>query len=380
VSRPHLFARWLATAALLSLLACSSTEEQPTTPAAISFDEPGARPVGHERFTLEDTVRGRSLQVQVWYPAAEGARAAAAEGVSLPELLPEGADRDTLGALVAQAPERCTSRRTRSAPGVAPADGVFPVVVFSHCSGCLRFSSSTVAERLASHGIAVVAPDHAGGTLFDALAGQLAAIGDEFLGVRAGDLRAALDAVLDPAHPSVPEALRGRFDGARVGVMGHSYGAATAGKVLQEDPRFRAGFAMAAPPAFLGGVEMTKIQAPVFLLLAGEDNSIGAVGNNLIRSNYKDAPGPAWLAEVADAGHWSFSDICALTPSLQPGCGEGKRQSDKSDFTYLDIDVGRGIAAGYAAAFFAWTLLQRPEAEAYLSAARPEPQVTLSRK
>jgi predicted dienelactone hydrolase len=336
--------------------------------------------VGHERFTLEDTVRGRSLQVQVWYPADEGARAAADEGVPLPELLPEGPERDALVALIAQAPERCTSRRTRSAPGAAPADGVFPVVLFSHCSGCLRFSSLTVAERLASHGIAVVAPDHAGGTLFDAQAGQLAAIGDEFLGVRAGDLRAVLDAVLDPAHPSVPGALRGRLDGSRVGVMGHSYGAATAGKVLQDDPRFRAGFVMAAPPAFLGGVEMKQIQAPVFLLLAGEDNSIGAVGNNLIRSNFKDAPGPAWLAEVTDAGHWSFSDICALTPSLQPGCGEGKRQSDKSDFTYLDIDTGRGIAASYAAAFFAWTLLQRPEAEGYLGIARPETQVTLSRK
>lgn len=364
---------------MLALLACSSPEDAPVKPAPVAFDQPGAHPVGHERFVLEDPARGRSLPVQLWYPAAEGARAAAEAGVPLEELLSEGPPREELKGLIAQAPERCTTRRTRSAPGVEPASGVFPVVVFSHCSGCLRLSSSTVAERLASHGIAVVAPDHPEGTLFDARAGQLAPVNETFLGVRAEDVRVTLDAVLDPANAAIPAPLRGRFDGARVGMMGHSYGAATTGKVLQGDARFKAGFAMAAPPAFLGGVEMKQLQAPMFLLLAREDNSIGVFGNDLIRANYKDAPGRAWLAEVRDAGHWSFSDICALEPSLQPGCGQGKRQADKSEFTYLDIDTGRSIAASYAAAFFAWTLRQDADAEAFL-AARPGADVELLSK
>jgi len=371
----------LGAAALVgsSLQGCSSEED--ATPAAVatpSYEAQGAYPVGHTQFALEDTARGRTLPVQIWYPAAEAAREVAAAGVPLAELLPEGPERTTVSDLVSKAPERCTTRRTRSALDVEPASGAFPVVIFSHCWGCLRFSASTIAERLASHGIAVVAPDHVGGTLFDSLAGKIEPVGEAFLLVRVGDVQATLGAILEPSNPAVPERLRGRFDGARVGVMGHSFGALTAGKVLHDDARFKAGFAMAAPPSFLG-VKMAEIQAPLFFLLAQEDNSIGAIGNKLIRGDYEDTS-KAWLAEVKDAGHWSFSDICAMTEDLQFGCGKGKRQEDKSDFDYLDIDTGRGIAASYAAAFFASTLLGEATAGSYLSAAHPDSIVQLSKK
>jgi len=346
----------------------------------VNYEAAGPSPVGHEVFTLEDAARGRTLTVQVWYPADEGARAAAAAGVPLEELVPEGPDRDLLKGLVAVAPERCTTRKTGSAAGATPGAGTFPLVVFSHCHGCLRFSALSVAERLASHGIAVIAPDHAGGTLFDAQAGKLADINDTFLETRSKDVSFVLDAALDAGNGQMPAALRGRFDGAKLGMMGHSFGAATTGKVLQDDVRFKAGFAMAAPPAFLGGVEMAKIEEPIFLLLAQEDNSIGVFGNKVLRDNFKAAVGPAWLAEVADAGHWSFSDICALTEGLKPGCGQGKRQTDKTDFSYLDIDVGRGIAEGYAAAYFARWLGGDAGAEGYLGAGHPADRVQVQKK
>ncbi|MCU0654968.1 MAG: dienelactone hydrolase family protein [Polyangiaceae bacterium] len=365
----------------LGLLACSADEPAPaaTNPGA-SFEAPGVFPVGHERVVLQDVARGRSFGVQLWYPAAEEARGAAEQGVPVEELLEEGARKEEFRGLLAQAPERCTSRRTRSAAGAKPAEGSFPVVVFSHCSGCLRFSSFTVAERLASHGFAVVAPDHEGGTLFDARAGALAPLNGEFLGVRADDLRFTLDTLLDGASEALPAPLRGRLDGSKVGVLGHSYGAATAGKVLQEDGRFLAGFAMAAPPASIGDVQMKNIAEPLFLLVAQEDNSIKTLGNLLIEDNFNAAVGPAWLAEVKDAGHWSFSDLCAIEPSFQPGCGPGKRQSDGSDFTYLDIDQGRSIAASYATAFFSWTLRGDEQARGFIEAGAPSAVVQVRRR
>lgn len=106
---------------------------------------------------------------------------------------------------------------------------------------CTRFDVAEVSERLASFGIVVVAPDHVGNTLWDHLAGMAAGVGSEFLEVRVADVRFVLDEVLDDTSASVPEPLRGRFDPERVRVMGHSFGAATAGVAAARDPRIIAG-------------------------------------------------------------------------------------------------------------------------------------------
>ena len=347
---------------------------------APDYAQAGPYPVGHEVFTLADPARSRTLTVQVWYPADESARGAADAGVAIDELVPDATQRAAVAGLVAAAPERCTSRRTRSAPGVLAAPGAhWPLVVFSHCHGCLRFSSFSVAERLASHGIAVVAPDHAGGSLYESLDGTSAGVDDTFLAVRVGDVRAVLDAMLD-GRDAVPASVRGRFDAAHVGMMGHSFGAVTTGKVLVDDDRFKAGFAMAAPPAFLGGVTMPQIAEPILMLLATEDHSIGLVGNSLMHDNFDAATSPAWLAEVRDAGHWSFSDVCALTKDFTPGCGSGERQEDHTDFTYLDIDQGRSVAASYAAAYFDWALRGAESGRAYVSGNHPDGTVAVTAK
>ena len=117
--------------------------------------------------------------------------------------------------------------------------GPWPLIIFSHCHNCVRFSAFTVAERLASHGFLVAAPDHTGNTLFDQLNGMDTQIGEEFLQVRVADLQAVLDALLAAADP-VPAPLQGLVDAARIGALGHSFGAATAGRIAQADPRIKA--------------------------------------------------------------------------------------------------------------------------------------------
>ncbi len=100
------------------------------------------------------------------------------------------------------------------------------------------------------------------------------------------------------------------------------------------------------------------------------------MGNTQIESQFEALPGPTWLADVADAGHWSFFDIAGLTDDFAAGCGEGERQSSPGiTFEYLDNERARDIAASYAARFFAHTLLQIPLDEGLTEAVDPAVEV-----
>ena len=358
----------------------SETGDTDAAPA-IEYTLPGPHPVGNARFLLP--AGERELLVEVWYPADAGAAELAAMGHPIADFVPDGPDRvafEDLLAGLSPAGQIGTRLQTRSALDGAPAaGGPWPTLVFSHCFNCVRFSTFSVAERLASHGFIVAAPDHAGGTLFDAIKGDSADIGEAFLQVRRVDLGLVLDALLDANATAVPAPLRGLADPARVGVYGHSYGAATAGRLAQEDPRVRAALPIAAPvenPLF-PNTHVADIHVPMLSILAEEDNSIGKLGNNLIGTNFTAQNPPAWLLRVRDAGHWNFTDICGLTAGFSAGCGEGMRQTDDTAFIYLDIEIGRGIASAYTLAFFDLHLRGNAAARDYLDAPDPADLVTI---
>lgn len=378
--------------ALTTFVACSSNEAtspsagdagtetssgpRPVVAGAGPYEAAGPHPVGHAVFAATDAARGRTLTMQVWYPAAASAPR---DGTALEALVDDAADREALAGLVSAAPATCTRKRVGSTRDATPAEGTWPVLAFSHCHGCARFAAGAIAERLASHGYAVVAPDHAGNTLFDAQRGVNAPLNGEFLATRAADVRFALDVVLDAGSTTLPAALRGRFDAAKVGVFGHSYGAATTGLVLETDPRPKAGVAIAAPIEndLLPPAKMANVKVPVMFLLAREDNSISEIGNQLIRSNFDRGNPPLWLVEVEDAGHWSFSDVCGLGDAFEAGCGEGERQTSPGEpFWYLDPEGARGLAASYVTSFFAAHLGGDAAAKAWLAAAHPSGVVT----
>ncbi len=335
-----------------------------------SYDSPGPHQVGTTSFLLGDPGGERDLVVQLWYPAAEmGSESIAA-------FVPLRPDASAFADLLASAPAGCTRQQTSSAFHVAPdpaAGAPLPTVLFSHCHTCTRFSSYSLAERLASHGFLVVAVDHAGNTLFDELAGEALPVDVATLELRAADMQRVLDELLDPQAQALPSEFVGLVDSERVGVFGHSFGSVTTGKLLQDDDRFAAGVAIAAPieNPLLPGVSMAAITEPVLMLVAVEDNSITEFGNNAIRTNFAQANTPVWKIEFADAGHWSFSDICGLIDAFQPGCGMGQRQTNPDEtFTYLDNELARELAAARVTAFFAYTL--RDEAEAREQVEQPD--------
>ncbi|MEZ4399919.1 MAG: dienelactone hydrolase family protein [Kofleriaceae bacterium] len=370
----------LATLLVLSAAAAGCGGDAVAPPLDVGVEAAGPYPVGTTTVTLADAARGRDLPTQLWYPADEVARAAAAAGFPIEEL-EAGANRTTYAALLAAAAPTCPTRTAHAARDAAPAGGRFPLVVMSHCHACTRFSTMTVAERLASHGFVVLAVDHVGNTLWDQQAGTGLPLDASTLALRVGDVELAIAAAVAGAAP-IPPAVAAMIDGDRLGLVGHSFGAVTVGKVAQDDARVDAALALAAPMEnpLLPGVTVAAIGRPLGFVVALEDNSITALGNELIRTNYERATGGAWKAEVADAGHWSVSDLVGVVPAFAPGCGAGTRQTDDQAFTYLDAATGRGLTAAYATAFFKAYLEGDAAGLAYLDAARPAELVTTGRR
>ncbi len=327
-------------------------------------------PVGTTRFEL--SYGERTLPVQVWYPAS-----ASGPGQPSAHFEPPGTRRETLRMLFEEAPAACvrgTMDATQdAAPG--PQSTPWPLVLFSHCHSCLRFSAFGVAEHLAAHGFVVAAPDHVGNTLFEELEGNPGPLDGEFLRTRREDIGAVLDALLE-GTAAIPEGID--LDETRVGMFGHSYGAVTTGLVLQEDPRVRSGVAIAAPVEnpLIPGVSVASLNRPLLYLVATEDNSITEIGNFTLRNNYDNHPTKAWKVEVEDAGHWSFSEICGLVDIFQAGCGQATRQTNPlAQVTYIDNVLARTIARDYVLAFFEHTLLQDAQAGIFLEDPAPMPGV-----
>ena len=321
------------------------------------YEAQGPHAVGNATLTLTDTGRNRSLTVEVWYPHS----GSGATGEPVENFVVDLENRATYQDLLRDAPTGCPSTETHSSRDALPQSGALPLLVFSHCHNCARFSSFAIAERLASHGFVVAAPDHAGNTLFDDLADEGAELNSEFLRVRSADISFVIDGMLAGE-------LGITVDPSRIGVYGHSFGAVTAGLVLQDDPRPIAGFAIASPMdnPLLTGVEIENITDPIGFLVAVEDNSITELGNVFIRQNFDDVGSPAWKGEVADAGHWSFSDVCAVHPQFAACCGAGERQTNTEPFTYLALETANSIAASYVTAFFAAYVLADDNARRYL--------------
>ncbi|HVK77712.1 MAG TPA: hypothetical protein VM734_30615 [Kofleriaceae bacterium] len=361
--------------AVAAALAAACGDETPALD--VRFESAGPHPVGTRWTTQADDGRQRMLTIQVWYPAVAAAAGEAAAGFPVEGLEPEPR-RAAYADLLAEADPACPTRTAHAAVGATIEPGGHPLVAFSHCHGCTRWSAMTIAERLASHGFVVVAVDHDGNTLWNRLAGDNLPLDESTLALRVDDLTFAVDQVL--AGAPFPE-LAAAIDGGRRGVFGHSFGAVTAGLYAQ---RMELGgvFALAAPMEnpLLPGVSIASLAEPLGFLVAREDNSVGEIGNILLRNNFAAALGPAWKLEVADAGHWSVSDLVGVVPDLAPGCGAGTRQTDGAAFTYLDAATGRDLAAAHVTAFFAATLLDDPSGRAYLDAGRPTDLVTVERR
>ena len=299
-----------------------------------STAEFGPFPVGLTTFNAFDMSRQnvpetgtRPVTFDVYYPSTESSVADISEEVFAVlgiEILPAPVFRDT---------------------DLAP--GKFPLVLFSHGFGGIRFQSFFHVAHLASHGFIVVSPDHHGNTIPD----DFIDIVDTMTAVnRAADMKFLMDQILNDATESGAR-FTDAIDADRIGMSGHSYGGYEAfiltggevtGTALDEttvtlgtftDPRIKAIIPMA--PRTMRRVDAVTLSNSYFetvtvptLVIGSELDMTDPFFVDAMRA-FENLPSGAsfvGLAEVLDGGHNTFADLCELQPTvldLVGGADEG---------------------------------------------------------
>ena len=321
--------------------------------------------VGTVRVVM-DVAEGRRIPVQLWYPAVESARAEAEAGRPVLDFEPPGPERDMLARATLTAGPIYSERTMHAAdaPEVYAQDEAFPLVVISHCTDCSRFGYVEIAETLAAHGFVVAAPDHVQNTIYDYWNGTSVGLElNTFLETRRMDVYTLTDILLNPSATVVPRGLRGKIDPARVGAVGHSFGALTASYASTRDSRIRAVVFLAMIASggdnlpFLGDelakrVPPVKLSKPALFLRATEDLMQLFGLNEMIKDNYLAYPNETWLATMRDTGHYSVTNLCGLDEPYTNGCGPGIRTTQLwVPFTFLDIGTATSLTAAMVTTF-----------------------------
>jgi predicted dienelactone hydrolase len=306
--------------------------QQAAPPAA-----PPLAPLGGDyqvgrRTIMVPSADGRNLPVDIWYPVDAAATTGVAK--SIYRLIP-GVEYPADFAY--------------DAPPVS-GDGPFPLVVYSHGSGGLRYIASYFTERLAAAGFVVVAPDHLGNTAVEEATkteSPPAVIAKE----RPADVHAVIDATLaataDPADP-----LSGAIDPKRIGVAGHSAGGSTAlvtvsgREGVSADPRVRALVLMAPYVDPVTKSELAGIDVPT-MMISGTRDTTTPIRTQTERV-WKLLPGrPLYRVDLRGAAQQSFTDVCfyeqlvPTLPAIPQVLVDAVNERAKEGCTPKDLEIGR---------------------------------------
>ncbi len=319
-----------ATPEVASATATAAPEPSPTeapTATATPVPEPTPEPPAPDLELIGDGAYGvgsatvvigadsdRPLTVQIWFPMAGELDADAVRYTFItgdyyesPRALAAGADR------------------------IAPA-GPFPLVVYSHGSGGVRYIHSDYTETLASHGYVVAAPDHTGNTAVEQFLGteddrDLTALN------RPSDVIAVIDAMTDPTDP-VTGGYAAAVDAERIAVSGHSFGGFTAYATIAghaneagtSPPDDRVDAIIPIAPAtgsregstLLTDAQLTAVDVPA-LVIVGTDDKTTPVEPNVERAWELTSSAPHYRLELVAAEHQSFTDVCDYVAAYDAG-------------------------------------------------------------
>ena len=396
--------RRMALAAVLTMMTWAggaSAQMMTDIPATPFLRPPGPNAVGTydwlwvdegrpERYSKDPNDR-RKLPVQVWYPADPSSGGEPAPYIVAPAEF--GASSPF------KAVEHVKTNALTGAP-VAKGNTKYPVLIYNHGAGWTRFSATFLTELLASWGYVVFSIDHPGtnrtvrfadGTAFtmDTLtfpahdmkdmkasaALQMAYLDSVAFPIWVEDSRFVLDRVA--AMNGEPGPFQGRLDLERIGMLGWSFGGATAIEMARVDPRVKA--AINHDGNLFGGAMHQPVGRPFMLFHHGIDDAARAPEANRawlremltevqrIDQAALDRATADWYdLRIARTNHGHFSDLPLF-------------MSQFKDTTLMSGRRGHEIIAAYTLAFFDRYLRGRPSA--LLDAPSAEyPEVAFRRK
>jgi len=268
----------------------------------------GPFPVGVRTLEILDTGRRkpdgspRKLVTEIWYPATQDTKGKPGTTYDIREVFTPEQKTMLTGVDV----PILKTPAVRDAPPAAT-HGPFPLIIFSHGQAAVRWQSTYLTVFLASHGFIVAAPDHEGGTLYDVVRGQLAAV-TEGVEKRPQDVSYVVNRLsrLPDGDP-----LKTLIDIDHLGVIGHSFGALTALRVAATDKRVKAIVPQAPTTtdyAWIGLPQPVVLGIPVQIQGAHKDRTLP----------WDENVAPAWVAQqkprelldLVAGGHFTFSDLC----------------------------------------------------------------------
>ncbi len=283
---------------------------EPAAPGGVAPDPSmeGPYPVGVRTFEIDDHARPkadgspRHLRVEVWYPAVEAVRGQ--EG-AIYDIRDEMTEEQK--AQVADVEDMLMiTTAVRDAPPRADG-GKFPLVIFGHGQGGIRYQSTYYTVKLASHGYVVAAPDHEGGTIGDLLRNELESTATGLFH-RGDDAVFLVDTLPRLRDDSGVLAL---IDDGAVGLTGHSFGgvmslraAVLSDKVDAIVPQTPAH----AELAWLGFEVPVILGMPVMIQGGHLDRTLP--WDEHIAPTWELVQQPRWLVDIVNGGHFTFSDLC----------------------------------------------------------------------
>src|SRR6188474_88522 len=316
-----------------------------------------------ERYSKDPNDK-RKLPVQVWYPADPAPGSEPAPYIVAPVEFGPGSPL--------KAVEHVKTNAVTGAP-FAKGNTKYPVLIYNHGAGWTRFSATFLTELLASLGYIVFSIDHPGanrtvrfsdGTAFtmdtltfpasdhkDMKASSVRSM--EYLNtvsfpIWVEDSRFVLDRL--EAMNREPGPFQGRLDLERIGMLGWSFGGATAIEMARIDPRVKA--AVNHDGRLFGGVLHEPVGRPFMLFHHGIDDAAAAPEANkaMLRDMLKEIQGydraalerarADWYdVTIAGTNHGHFSDLPLF-------------MSQFKDTTLMAGRRGHEIIAAYTLAFF----------------------------
>ena len=266
--------------------------------------------VGVTTVIVDDPTGERPMTVDVWFPLAddvEPTTLARQQYTLLPGVYFESPDAFA------------------ATPELLRVDDSYPLVVYSHGSGGIRYLHSSYTEALASHGYVVVAPDHTGNTVLERFTGD-GPSGDVIAFERPDDVRLVIDAFVDPDHP-VAGPWASVVDAERIAVTGHSFGGYTAiamatgvttslGEIAPDD---RVDAIVPLAPAsganLLPDDRIASLDVPMMVVVGTNDRTT-PVDPNVTRLWDLADNAPAYRVELVAGAHQTFTDLCAYRDFL----------------------------------------------------------------